>query len=348
MSLPREALEQTTDWLEDLLRQGLSREDVTRPAFWHEQAARLTDAKYPGLARRLRRLCIWPPGDMSWAPVMLIELGRLHLLIQAALQFAELPAEVQNELTVSLRPAPKRETLIGRTPSVEDAWLVIGRRISMEPLAPQQRMRVAETWLLGREGGRLGLHVGFSPERSSREKTPDESTPAPLVQPLGGLLASTPPGTPAHFISSLCPQRLLFREPPPFTAPKEAPSMDSLPWAASFAEVSQSLLANLEQLPWLEQHPFLLKGVMPLPEQVARVAGCFRLETPFPAARWVADGEGNCSPVSPLLSEDAWWRWLAQAQQYGPSRLFGVLDPAPYVLPYSIWSEGETGMRSLL
>lgn len=345
MSLPREALEQMADWLENVVRLGLGNEEVSRPTFWHEQAARLTDAKLPGLARRLRRICIWPTNSMSWAPVIAIELGRLHLLAQAALQYADLPAEMQQELALTLRPAPRRDALIARTIPVTDQWMILGRRVSMEPLAPHQRMRVAETWLIGRETGRIGVHAGFSPERSSRVKTEDAEPMSPPVQPLGELLETTPEGTAGHFISGICPQRLLFPGNPAFS-PSGEPF--ALPWMGNLAEVRKSLLTRLDQLPWLEQHPFLLKGVMPLTEDQARDAGSLRLDTPFPSPRWVADAEGSCAPVSPLLPEAAWWRWLALAHEQGPTRVFGLLDPAPYVLPYGVWAEGEPRPRGMV
>jgi hypothetical protein len=339
---PSEPLELTLTWLQDLIEAGLGREEPTRPAFWHEQAARLVDAKLPGLARRFRRVTLWPASDMAWAPMVLVELGRIHLLVQAALQAGGLPAEVREELALALRPAPKHETLMARTQPVEDCWRVIGRRVSMEPLGPNQRMRVAETWLLGQGTGRTGVHLGFSPERSSKVGSAPAADP---IHPLAELLEGTPAGVAAHFTSRIAPQRLLFRQP----GPKFAPVTGALeiPWMKSLTEARAAHLEQLDPLPWLEQFPILVQGLTPLTEDEARAAGCLDLRGAFPAARWVRDAAGECAPVSPLLPEQAWWRWLAFSRQVGAVGCFGVWDPAPYMLPYTLWAPGEAAPRGL-
>lgn len=335
------AVQQTRDWLLDLVRLGLRREELTRPAHWFEQSARLVDAKCPGLARRIRRISQWPPGDPAWPALVLAELGRLHLFLRAADQYNQLPPALGEEVRLYLTPPPRREKLLESGLPQVDRWLVLGRRVRWEPLGEQQRMRVAETWLLGEASAQTGLHLAFSPERHGR---PVPGGPEP-ARPLGPVLAASPGGTRACFVSHALPQRLLFAETPLF-APADPPGIVPGPtFLPDFTAADAALQDALEQLPWLEQLPLLLDQVRPLTDEQARSAGCLDAQLPFPARRWVVDRQGAAYPISPLFPEAAWHRWLSHAQNRTPGRVFAIMDPPPYLTPLTLWGAGEDAPR---
>lgn len=79
----RQGLETLDLWLCDLVRNGIAGLEHQPTSFWEAQAARLVDAKAPGIAARLRRLAAIPGSGADWPARLLGEMGRLALLIRA-------------------------------------------------------------------------------------------------------------------------------------------------------------------------------------------------------------------------------------------------------------------------
>src|SRR3982074_1708038 len=70
-------------WLQDLVRGGLA-EAASRPWTSFEQMAeRLVDAQATGLARQVRHLGGVSHTSLDWPERMLVDVGRLSLLVQA-------------------------------------------------------------------------------------------------------------------------------------------------------------------------------------------------------------------------------------------------------------------------
>ncbi|NJP07641.1 MAG: SWIM zinc finger family protein, partial [Chloroflexaceae bacterium] len=84
-------------WLADLVRQGLGNLSA-QSTLWEERAARMVDAKAPGIARLLRQIAQQNIQSEHYQRDMLERLGRLQLLIEGFQRMDELPIEQQADL----------------------------------------------------------------------------------------------------------------------------------------------------------------------------------------------------------------------------------------------------------
>ncbi|HBH54015.1 MAG TPA: hypothetical protein DDY91_19180, partial [Planctomycetaceae bacterium] len=85
-------------WLRDLVRNGLAGLEARPPSFWEEQSRRLVDAQAPGLASRVSALGELPGSTPDWPPLLLAELGRIKLLLQAWQRRDQLDPPLQAEI----------------------------------------------------------------------------------------------------------------------------------------------------------------------------------------------------------------------------------------------------------
>ena len=83
------------EWLQDLIRHGLSAIDEQPAAFWDGFAARMVDAKLGGVARRIRILNL--AGEEGFE-LLLEEMSELYLLAQSFKQLESLPEGLQEEV----------------------------------------------------------------------------------------------------------------------------------------------------------------------------------------------------------------------------------------------------------
>jgi hypothetical protein len=143
-------------WLHDLVRAGLV-ETAQRPrATFHLMAARLVDAQAPGLARLVRELAILPHLSHAWPERMLIAIGRLGLLLEAWRRQDTFDEGLRAEVRSMVGITESRDDVLA-TPSVQDRWDVVGRRV-----IDGERLRVQRTWLWGRAAQRWALLLDFA------------------------------------------------------------------------------------------------------------------------------------------------------------------------------------------
>jgi hypothetical protein len=245
-------------WLHDLARVGLA-EAGSRPwSYFEHMAARLVDAQAPGLARMVRDLGALPHTTARWPERMLIDLGRLTLLLQAWRGQDDLSPELRADVRTLVGIAPAREEVLTTDP-VHDAWEVLGRRV-----LEGERMRVQRTWLRGRGTQKWALLLDFAVggrpiELNLRPGSAFELDLCfyPAAYPLRALPST--PARPSGAVSNVSGQ--------------------------SIPEVARGFAAALGRNPWLERLPVVLSGVTPYRVAADRwcVIGEGSLTLPLPA-----------------------------------------------------------------
>ncbi|MBX6752159.1 MAG: SWIM zinc finger family protein, partial [Micromonosporaceae bacterium] len=149
-------------WLADQVRAGLAAAGRADYRHWDSMAARLVDAKAPGLAGSVRRLA-----SVAGAPERLFtEVSLLWLLVRAYRRLAELPPGLAETVRSRIGfPVATADVLAG--PRVRDEWAVLGVRDEID-----ERLTVRRVWLRGRSG-QYALVLSFA--------APGQSLPADLV-----------------------------------------------------------------------------------------------------------------------------------------------------------------------
>jgi len=180
-------------WLHDLVRGGLA-EAASRPWTSFEQMSeRLVDAQAPGLARMVRDLGGLPHRTTGWPERMLIDLGRLSLLLDGTRRLTSLDPDLRAEVRTLIGIAERRQDVLARPP-VHDTWDVVGRRLIVG-----ERLNVQRTWLWGQQTQRWALLLDFSVGGE------------PLDQ---GLAAGSSLETSLCFYNGTARLRALLKEPP--------------------------------------------------------------------------------------------------------------------------------------
>lgn len=219
----------------DLARRGLADVLARGPEQWLAAAARLTDAKLPGPAGRLRFLASLGP-DAGEATVAR-SLGDLYLFVRAWRKRADLPYDRRREL-MSVAGLPIRKEELLAEPVTQDHWLVLGRQEGRE-----DRLRNRRTWLRGERSHRYALLLDFA-----FGAAPFERSWPPGASFTGGL----------HYYPGSYAQRALFPSPRPGGKPYEG-----LRGYATVAELLGNYRRALAVNPWLAQYPAYFTAVRP-------------------------------------------------------------------------------------
>lgn len=141
----------------DLVRNGLAAVETKPPSFWEEEAKRLVDAQAPGLAARVARMGRIVRSSPEWPERLLMELGRLKLLIHAWGRKDELSPQLQAEVRQIVGFSIDADQLQREGEQVEDTWSVVGQWVDDE-----DRVRAQRSWLVGRETARVALVLNFA------------------------------------------------------------------------------------------------------------------------------------------------------------------------------------------
>ena len=226
-------------WLADLVRNGLAGVADRGRDVWENQAARLVDAQAPGLAARVRRVGEIPRSAPDWGRRVLVELGRLALLIEAYRRVDSLDDGLRDDVRSLVGWTLRDEEVIARGTAVDDRWLVIGQRTEDEG-----RIRVQRTWLLGLERARHALVLQFAVGL------------APFAE---SWITGTCIDARLRYWPSAHPSRALVEErrgsPEPFAGDP--------PGFARFDELLGATTSALAAQPWLDRLPCIVRDVRP-------------------------------------------------------------------------------------
>jgi hypothetical protein len=232
----RTGIDDLERWLQDLVRGGLA-EAATRPWTSFEQMAeRLVDAQASGLARQVRHLGGLSRATPDWPERMLVDVGRLTLLLEGYRRLDALDPDLQAEVRTMVGIAEAREDVLATAP-VEDTWDVVGRRVMLG-----ERLSVQRTWLRGQGTRRWALLLDFAVGEQAFERN---LAPGACIR--GNLC----------FYSGTVRFRALFADPPLLCG-----TVSRLPGE----RVGRMLRAYAESLgrnPWLERMPAALSNVVP-------------------------------------------------------------------------------------
>ncbi|MEC4015989.1 SWIM zinc finger family protein [Streptomyces sp. H27-D2] len=226
--------------LADLVRGGLASADQAGYALWDEAAARMVDAKAPGLASRLRELGSVPSSGAGWPARLLEECALIHLLDQGFLGLDRLPeplaATVRSRVGITMEAA---ELLAAPDRTVRDDWLVLAQQDTQDGKLTTRRI-----WLRGRESGRIALLLSFG----AAGRAPELALPTGLS--LDADLAYYPGARP---LRAALGQR--------HTAPAPGTQPPGVTLDAALASYGEALRDD----PWLDAWPVVLSDVIPIP-----------------------------------------------------------------------------------
>ncbi len=219
----------------DVARRGLADTLARGPDIWLSAAARLTDAKLPGPAGRLRRLAYLP--ETGRETEISRTLGDLYLFVRAWRRGEALGQDRWQEVLQVAGLSGKKDELLDR-PGVTDHWLVLGVQIGQE-----DKLRSRRVWLRGEKSRRFALLLDFAFGERPFEQS----------WPLGGSFDGS-----LHFYPGSYSQRAIF--PSPRVGGRPYDGLRGYPGIAEMLEnYRKALVAN----PWLWHYPVYFPALTP-------------------------------------------------------------------------------------
>jgi hypothetical protein len=226
-------------WLRDFARLGPAFAQNAPAAFWDEQAARMVDSQLPGAARWIRAMAELPGSRPDWAEILLLQMGRLYLLIQAYRKLDALPNAAQQDVRALLGWTVNQEELLASAPGVSDDWLVLASRTDEDE---KTGLRTQINWLWGKTSNRPAQILNFA----FRNQPLDASLVPGLV--LRGELV--------YFPASV-PSRAVFKD-------KQIAGQGYVPSGSpDLSYFLEEYAGALGKNPWLETFPVVLENVVP-------------------------------------------------------------------------------------
>lgn len=229
----------------DIVRRGIADTLAQGPDQFLAAAARLTDAKLPGPAGKLRRLAAL--GTDGTEADVARTLGDLHLFVRAWKNREQLPPDRYQELLQFAGINTRKEDILAST-GLEDHWLVMGVVEGQE-----DKLRFRRAWLRGEKSRRFVLLLDYTFGDRPFERT------WPLAASFTGKV---------HFYPGSYPQRAVFPTPIP-----GGRAYDGLMGYTSFTDLRGNYQKAITVNPWLYAYPVYLQQVRPVkdPRQAAFV-----------------------------------------------------------------------------
>lgn len=232
-------------WITDQVDRGFA-QIPSRRGFFEPMAARMVDAKAPGLASRLRALEGIQSSGQEWPARLLSELSMIRLLARAASGIEALEAEnpslaanVRSHLGVSVPAAEVRTA-----PAVRDQWLVFG----LHDVADDERVNTRRVWLHGLGTGRRALVLLFAVNGAAFDNT--------------NLVPGIVLDADLHFHPGSPPLRALVgaEHAPPVDVGREGHGLDLSVAGSTVTDAAGAHGAALAEDPWLALMPAVLHG----------------------------------------------------------------------------------------
>lgn len=221
----------------DIIERGLADTNALGYDLWEDTAARLTDAKLPGLAKQIR---ISGQQEMPHQQQLQL-LASFQLAIRSWKNRNQLDLPQQQELYKLLGVNTKKEDLLQQT-SQKDHWLVMGQIEGME-----ERLRYRRVWLRGQKSQRFILLLDYAFGDQAFERA------WPLASAWEGEAFSYP----GSYL-----QRAIF----PYPRPSKQ-IYDKLKGYDNFAAMRRNYQKALGLQPWLQNYPVYIHQLQPLSEQ---------------------------------------------------------------------------------
>lgn len=299
-------LEDFERWLQDLVRQGLAALPGRGADFWSEPAARLVDAKAPGMANRVQGLqSVVRAAPEGWQRRVMGMIGQAFLLLRAFRRFDELTPEEQADVRTALGWAVEKDAVLADSNADSGKSLREPMAILGSTLTQRDRLREQRLWLRGTQSGRQALVLDFAYGSQPFELT---------------LAAGTVQDLEIAFYPSRSPLRVLVKERHGVTEP-----MDGLIGSRFVDTALDQAAERLAANPWIGRQPMGLSDVRLLPSEPAPAEPSWR----------VVDGRGRGLELHAKFSHG--WELLAISGG-GPVDLFGEWREEGF-LPLSTWND---------
>lgn len=225
-------------WMEDLVRQGFAQAQNAGPKTWEQIAARMVDAQAPGAARYLRQMGQTVGSHEGWHEVLLTQLARLYLLVQAYERLDTLPVPMQADVKTQVG-VPVREEDLLPLPAVSDHWNILGQQTEEE-----DKLRIQRSWLIGDNTHQTAMILEFA-----FGSQPLKST----------LVCGTRFEADLIFYPSATPLRAMLK-----TRRGDTTEVNQAAGQNSLTAVLQAYGTALAANPWIERYPMILNQVRPL------------------------------------------------------------------------------------
>ncbi|GAB3688580.1 SWIM zinc finger family protein [Spirosoma flavus] len=296
----RAGVSELARWTEDLIRTGLLGLPDKGSAFWQQTAARMVDAKAPGLATRVKQLGSLPFFDGNgWQGEALQQFGRLYLLIQAFTRLDQLPTDLQDDVKSLIGVTINQKELLelADADSVTDRFWVLARQTSVE-----DDLTIQRNYLYGQRSRRFAFILNFA-----FKNTPMQTMLAP-----GTAVDAT-----VVFYPGRWPYRAVLKE----QSTTQKSTGNQLPTEYANWSIAQQVLTDIvSQSPWFDEIP--------------QIVGPLTLLTDN-GRHYLRDVNGLSQPVNPNWPQESFYKWLALSG--GHPVLAFVLRTKVCVLPLGIW-----------
>lgn len=215
-------VEDLSRFLQDQVAQGLATLGSEKLDAWEKMAARMVDAKAPGLGDMLRRAAAAVNVGAEWPSVVLGLMGRMQLCIDSVRNREALPEVLLCDLQAALGWAADSADALTKGERVDDSWLVVGCVIQER----ENKLTERRVWLYGALSERRALVLDYSHNGRGFE------TPWPIGRSVKTTLA---------FYPGASPQRAF---PCASIDAAETPAWPGLPSAAEWQCAADQLAVN--------------------------------------------------------------------------------------------------------
>jgi hypothetical protein len=225
-------------WLKDLVRMGLLNLPNKDRAEFQKVAARMVDAKAPGLAGWIKSM-----GDIDyrqpevWQAEALAIIAKVHLLVRALKNYEQLSPLWQQTIRTLAGFSQSAKELVENeeAETIKDDWLVAGQEVTTN----EEEITIQRNWLIGIQSKRTALILNFG----TKFTTLDNS-----VVP-GSILEAEL----AFFPSVLAERAVVKRQRRVVTTlPSEPATVDTI------TQVHEHKIERLKINPWSNDHVVVL------------------------------------------------------------------------------------------
>jgi hypothetical protein len=292
-------------FLKDLVRAGLLNLPGKGASFFEKTAARMIDAKAPGLAAFVKTFNKLPYFETPlWHREALALNARIWLLLESFQHIEQLPQPVQEDVRTLIGWTKKRQALLDDplTEVVTDHWLVAGKQVVLEDDLIEMRH-----WLYGCTTHRTALLLDFAYKTN------------PLEPPV--LVGSVVKAELAYFPSNLPNRAILKTQEAPRRWGDESYKLPAVPnWKAA----KKQLADRLSRFPWADDALLYVDNLSPLIEE----------------SKWyLRDAENRQVSIPAAFEAVKSWRLLALTGAH-PTPMFVRMTHGE-VLPLGVFTEGE-------
>ncbi len=228
-------------WLKDLLRIGLLDLPAKENSFFEHMAARMVDAKAPGIASRIRAFAgIDFSQKEIWQHQAMAIIAELHLLIKAYQKLDSMSVDHVDAIKALVGWNFNKKDLQGSkaTETLKDEWLVLGSTAT-----ETDDLIVHRHWLHGLESQRAAIIINFETQYSNSE-------PVSILD--GSILAAE-----LAFYPELSPHRAFVKKQ------REVKNqLSGLPtFCADWMDQHQRKVKLMRQSPWTNDRSFLMSAM---------------------------------------------------------------------------------------